>query len=41
MGSLSDEKWLCFLLEQLLSNALKYTPEGGKISIFWKEKQTW
>ena len=30
----SDEKWLCFLLEQLLSNALKYTPEGGKISIF-------
>ena len=31
---LSDEKWLCFLLEQLMSNALKYTPEGGKISIF-------
>ena len=31
---LSDEKWLCFLLEQLLSNALKYPPEGGKISIF-------
>ena len=31
---LSDEKWICFMLEQLLSNALKYTPEGGKISIF-------
>ena len=31
---LSDEKWLCCLREQLLSNALKYTPEGGKISIF-------
>lgn len=25
---LSDEKWLSFLLEQLLSNALKYTKEG-------------
>ena len=29
---LTDEKWLSFVLEQLLSNALKYTPEG-KISI--------
>lgn len=28
----SDEKWLCFVLEQLLSNSLKYTP-SGKISI--------
>ncbi|MGM9615088.1 MAG: sensor histidine kinase [Oscillospiraceae bacterium] len=26
---LTDEKWLCFLLEQLLSNAVKYTPQGG------------
>lgn len=26
---LTDEKWLCFVLEQLLSNALKYTREGG------------
>lgn len=24
----TDEKWLCFVVEQLLSNALKYTPEG-------------
>ncbi len=30
---LTDEKWLSFVLEQLLSNALKYTPEG-KISIY-------
>lgn len=25
---LTDEKWLLFVLEQVLSNALKYTPEG-------------
>ena len=25
---LTDEKWLLFILEQLLSNALKYTPRG-------------
>ena len=30
---LTDEKWLSFVLEQLVSNALKYTPEG-KISIY-------
>ena len=30
--ALTDEKWLQFAVEQLLSNALKYTP-GGKISI--------
>ncbi len=29
---LTDEKWLSFVLEQVLSNALKYTPEG-KVSI--------
>ena len=36
---LTDEKWLSFVLEQLLSNALKYTP-SGEISIFWKEPDT-
>lgn len=33
---LSDEKWLAFLLEQLLSNALKYTSSGGTISLYWE-----
>lgn len=36
---LTDEKWLSFVLEQLLSNALKYTP-SGEISIFWQEPDT-
>lgn len=26
---ITDEKWLSFVLEQVLSNALKYTPEGS------------
>ena len=26
---LTDEKWFCFVLEQILSNALKYTKKGG------------
>lgn len=30
---LTDEKWLQFVLEQLLSNAVKYTPAGGMVSI--------
>jgi signal transduction histidine kinase len=25
---LTDEKWLCFAIEQILSNAIKYTNEG-------------
>lgn len=28
----TDEKWLRFILGQLFSNALKYTPEGGQIT---------
>ena len=33
LSVLTDEKWLAFVIEQLLSNALKYTPEGGRIRI--------
>jgi signal transduction histidine kinase len=36
---LTDEKWLSFVIEQILSNALKYTHSGG-ISITLEEKKT-
>lgn len=35
---MSDEKWLVFVLEQILSNSLKYTNENGLISIYMKSK---
>lgn len=34
----TDEKWFCFALGQLLSNAIKYTKEGG-ISIYFDGKE--
>lgn len=33
----TDEKWLMFVVEQVLSNALKYTHEGS-ISIYMSDK---
>ncbi len=36
LSVLTDEKWLSFVLEQLLSNALKYTEQGG-IKIYAEE----
>lgn len=35
---LTDEKWLVFVIEQILSNALKYTNEG-KISIYIEDER--
>lgn len=34
---LTDEKWLSFVIEQLLSNAVKYTKHGGTVKIYLKE----
>ncbi len=31
---LTDEKWILFVIEQILSNAVKYTPTGGGIRVF-------
>ena len=36
--AITDEKWLSFVIEQVLSNALKYTPHG-KIHIYGLDRQ--
>lgn len=36
----TDEKWLCFAVEQLLSNAVKYTPAEGAVSIALEGRNT-
>lgn len=36
---ITDEKWLQFVIEQILSNSIKYTPEG-KLSIRMENPQT-
>ncbi len=35
----SDGKWLAYILDQLVANALKYTDEGGTIAFFYEEDQ--
>ena len=35
----TDEKWLSFVVEQVLSNALKYTP-SGTVGIYMEEPTT-
>ena len=34
---LTDEKWISFVIEQLLSNAIKYTKSDGTVKIYLKE----
>ncbi|GAA6492295.1 sensor histidine kinase [Candidatus Bariatricus faecipullorum] len=34
LSVVTDRKWLLFVLEQVISNAVKYTPEGGEVHIF-------
>lgn len=38
--ALTDEKWLSFVIEQILSNALKYTKEGGCVAIYKEDDMT-
>ncbi|KRL37894.1 sensor histidine kinase [Liquorilactobacillus uvarum] len=35
--ALTDPKWLSFILEQLLMNALKYSKKGASIEIEWQD----
>ncbi len=35
----TDAKWLSIVLEQLLSNAVKYTPRGGKVTVSYIKNQ--
>ena len=35
---ITDEKWLAFVLGQILTNALKYTAPGGQIQIWLKDR---
>lgn len=39
-GVVTDEKWLLFVLEQVIGNALKYTPSGGTVTVRLEEPGT-
>lgn len=36
----TDEKWLLFILHQLLANSLKYSPQNSKLELFTKKLAT-
>ena len=36
----TDDKWISFVVEQIISNALKYTREDGSIKIYMTEPKT-
>lgn len=38
VNTLTDEKWLSFAVEQIISNALKYT-KNGKVAIYYKNEE--
>ncbi|MCQ6561325.1 sensor histidine kinase [Paenibacillus mendelii] len=33
----SDSKWLSYIVNQIVANSLKYTPEGGRITVSFEE----
>lgn len=35
----TDEKWLLFVIEQILSNAVKYTASKGRVSVYMDRKR--
>lgn len=38
--TVTDEKWLSFVIEQIFSNAVKYTHEGGEVKIYMRDGNT-
>ena len=39
-SALTDEKWLSFVIEQILSNSMKYTHAGGSVDIYLENGTT-